>query len=391
MARRALGRPGDAGAGRVRARGCAPWTARVDWVGPGGRARRAAGPAGGARRADLVRGRGRPGRARRGSRRTGWVSARCCPPWSAGPARRGAAGLPRARPGGVALRDPLLPALRRAAREPVGGPRAGLRELRQGPVPAHRPGGDHGGHRRRARRCRRALLLGRQSVWPEGRFSTLAGFCEPGETLEDAVRREVREEVGVPVGEVTYFGNQPWPLPASLMLGFVARALAQEIAVDQDEIEDARWFTRDEMRAEAEAGDARPARRRLDQPLPRRALVRRPAAGDAGELGSRSRSRSVRLASFSLTCASDGLVRRCRRSRRASGRSGCRCWPARRSRRPRGPARCRRCRRRCPHGRAGSSAGGSSRTTGCVYIVNDLGHRQECPLWPSRVAGNAPG
>ena len=72
------------------------------------------------------------------------------------------------------------------------------------------------------------ILLGRHASWPEGRFSTLAGFCEPGETLEDAVRREVMEETGVLVGEVTYFGNQPWPLPASLMLGFTGRALTQE-------------------------------------------------------------------------------------------------------------------------------------------------------------------
>jgi NAD+ diphosphatase len=97
-------------------------------------------------------------------------------------------------------------------------------------------------------------LLGRQAIWPEGRYSTLAGFCEPGETLEDAVRREVAEEVGVVVGEVEYFGNQPWPLPASLMVGFVARAETTEIVVDQHEIEDARWVTRAEMRAEAEAG-----------------------------------------------------------------------------------------------------------------------------------------
>ncbi len=97
-------------------------------------------------------------------------------------------------------------------------------------------------------------LLGRQAVWPEGRYSTLAGFCEPGETLEDAVRREVAEEVGIRVGEVAYFGNQPWPMPASLMLGFVARAESTEIQVDDHEIEDARWFTRAEMRAEAEAG-----------------------------------------------------------------------------------------------------------------------------------------
>jgi NAD+ diphosphatase len=97
-------------------------------------------------------------------------------------------------------------------------------------------------------------LLGRQAVWPAGRYSTLAGFCEPGETLEDAVRREVAEEVGIVVGEVTYFGNQPWPLPASLMLGFVARAETTEVRVDQDEIEDARWFTRADMREQAEAG-----------------------------------------------------------------------------------------------------------------------------------------
>ncbi|WP_341927669.1 NAD(+) diphosphatase [Nocardioides psychrotolerans] len=97
-------------------------------------------------------------------------------------------------------------------------------------------------------------LLGRQSVWPEGRFSTLAGFCEPGETLEDAVRREVAEEVGVRVGAVTYFGNQPWPLPASLMLGMIGRAESTTIEVDRDEIEEAAWFTRAEMREQAEAG-----------------------------------------------------------------------------------------------------------------------------------------
>lgn len=98
-------------------------------------------------------------------------------------------------------------------------------------------------------------LLGRQAIWPPGRYSTLAGFCEPGESLEDAVRREVVEETGVRVGEVHYFGNQPWPLPASLMLGFVGRAVSTEITVDRDEIEDARWFTRADLRAGAEAGE----------------------------------------------------------------------------------------------------------------------------------------
>ena len=97
-------------------------------------------------------------------------------------------------------------------------------------------------------------LLGRQRVWPPGRFSTLAGFCEPGESLEDAVRREVAEESGVIVGDVTYFGNQPWPLPASLMLGFFGRAEETGIVVDEDELEEARWLTRDELWAEAETG-----------------------------------------------------------------------------------------------------------------------------------------
>ena len=99
-----------------------------------------------------------------------------------------------------------------------------------------------------------ALLLGRQDVWPAGRYSTLAGFVEPGETLEDAVRREVLEEVGVRVGEVGYFGNQPWPLPASLMLGMVGRAETRDIVVDGKEIEDARWFTRTQMESESRDG-----------------------------------------------------------------------------------------------------------------------------------------
>ena len=90
-------------------------------------------------------------------------------------------------------------------------------------------------------------LLGRQPVWPEGRFSTLAGFVEPGESLDDAVRREVMEEVGIQVGEVTYAGSQPWPFPSSLMLGFFGQALTSDITVDQNEIAEARWFTRDEV------------------------------------------------------------------------------------------------------------------------------------------------
>lgn len=100
-----------------------------------------------------------------------------------------------------------------------------------------------------------AILLGRNRAWPAGRWSTLAGFCEPGETLEDAVRREVDEEVGVRVGEVAYFGSQPWPLPASLMLGFTGRALTTEIDVDGAEIEEARWWTRTELAAALRSGE----------------------------------------------------------------------------------------------------------------------------------------
>lgn len=100
-----------------------------------------------------------------------------------------------------------------------------------------------------------ALLLGRQPSWPADRWSTLAGFVEPGETFEDAVRREVAEEAGVAVGEVTYFGNQPWPLPASLMIGFFGRATDPTIDVDGAEIEDARWFTRAGLREVFASGE----------------------------------------------------------------------------------------------------------------------------------------
>lgn len=88
-----------------------------------------------------------------------------------------------------------------------------------------------------------ACLLGRQAGWPKGRYSTLAGFVEPGEALEDAVRREVAEESGVLVGDVFYHSSQPWPLPASLMVGFVAKAVSPAIRLRDDELEEARWFT----------------------------------------------------------------------------------------------------------------------------------------------------
>jgi NAD+ diphosphatase len=98
-------------------------------------------------------------------------------------------------------------------------------------------------------------LLGRQPTWPEGRFSTLAGFVEPGESLDDAVRREVMEEVGIQVGEVAYAASQPWPFPSSLMLGFFGQALTSDITVDQNEIAEARWFTRQEVTEMTAASD----------------------------------------------------------------------------------------------------------------------------------------
>jgi NAD+ diphosphatase len=91
-------------------------------------------------------------------------------------------------------------------------------------------------------------LLGRQASWPPGRYSALAGFVEPGESLEEAVEREVREETGARVHSVRYFASQPWPFPASLMLGFHAQAPQAPIRLD-GELEDARWFERAQLQA----------------------------------------------------------------------------------------------------------------------------------------------
>jgi NAD+ diphosphatase len=92
-------------------------------------------------------------------------------------------------------------------------------------------------------------LLGRQTSWPEGRYSTIAGFVEPGESLEDAVRREVLEETNIEVGAVHYHSSQPWPFPSSLMLGFRAEATSADIRLNDGELEDAQWFTRKECRS----------------------------------------------------------------------------------------------------------------------------------------------
>lgn len=104
-------------------------------------------------------------------------------------------------------------------------------------------------------------LLGRHANWRGGWMSTLAGFVEPGESAEAAVRREVFEETGVVVGTdtdaVTYLGSQPWPFPASLMMGYHALASNTAINVDEVEISEAIWFSRDEMRAACESGELR--------------------------------------------------------------------------------------------------------------------------------------
>lgn len=92
-------------------------------------------------------------------------------------------------------------------------------------------------------------VMGRQARFPPGMYSCLAGFVEPGETIEDAVRREIREEAGVPVGRVRYLASQPWPFPSSLMIGCLAEALGETITMDSDELEDCRWFDRDEAAA----------------------------------------------------------------------------------------------------------------------------------------------
>jgi NAD+ diphosphatase len=112
------------------------------------------------------------------------------------------------------------------------------------------------------------VLLGRQPSWPPGRYSALAGFVEPGESLEDAVAHEVREEAAVDVDEVRYRSSQPWPFPSSLMLGFHARYAGGEATAEEAELEDVRWFGRAELAAVARGE----TRFRLPPPL---AIARR--------------------------------------------------------------------------------------------------------------------
>jgi NAD+ diphosphatase len=113
-------------------------------------------------------------------------------------------------------------------------------------------------------------LLGRNKRRPGRRFSCLAGFMEPGETPEESVRREVHEESGIRVGRVKYLAAQPWPFPSTLMMGFLAEGISEEITVDPEEIAEARWFERDEIRemvARAAAGEDDPEQVSIPQPL----------------------------------------------------------------------------------------------------------------------------
>lgn len=108
-----------------------------------------------------------------------------------------------------------------------------------------------------------SALIGRSPGWPEGMYSCLAGFVEPGETIEAAVRREVWEEAGIRVGEVRYLASQPWPFPTSLMFGCHGAALDDRITVDPTELEEALWITREELAAafRGEHPKVKPARK----------------------------------------------------------------------------------------------------------------------------------
>jgi NAD+ diphosphatase len=113
-------------------------------------------------------------------------------------------------------------------------------------------------------------LLGRNKRRPGQRFSCLAGFMEPGETPEEAVRREVKEESGIGVGRVKYLAAQPWPFPSTLMMGFLAEGISEDITIDPEELAEARWFERDEIRAmvaRAASGEDDPTQISLPQPL----------------------------------------------------------------------------------------------------------------------------
>ena len=123
-------------------------------------------------------------------------------------------------------------------------------------------------------------LLGRGRHFPPGSLSCLAGFIEAGETIEEAVRREIKEEAGITIGDVQYLMSQPWPFPSSLMIGCLAEAVSEEIVIDPEEIEEAHWFTREEIaqmieRADTELSPRMPSPISLAHQLARRWLAMR--------------------------------------------------------------------------------------------------------------------
>jgi NAD+ diphosphatase len=128
------------------------------------------------------------------------------------------------------------------------------------------------------------VLLGRQPSWPAGRYSALAGFVEPGEGLEEAVAREVREEASVGVADVRYVSSQPWPFPSSLMLGFEATYAGGEPQVGDQELEDVRWFTREELREAAAREEQAGPRASAWDPAPGGALALPPQLAIARQL-----------------------------------------------------------------------------------------------------------
>ena len=138
-------------------------------------------------------------------------------------------------------------------------------------------------------------LLGHSQRFPRSNmYSTLAGFVEPGETLEEAVRREVFEESGIKVGEVQYHSSQPWPFPGNIMLGFYGEGLSEDITIDPEEMLDVRWFSREQMR------QPRGAR------LPAAARRQHRAPADRGLDGRRVRLRFVPVLAFGLAaCSTD--------------------------------------------------------------------------------------
>ena len=133
-------------------------------------------------------------------------------------------------------------------------------------------------------------LPGRSPSWPSRTYSALAGFVEPGESLEDAVVREVHEEAGVTVTDVRYRSSQPWPFPASLMLGFRARTRDKTIVLDRQELEDARWFTRDAVSVSVPVGAGAVSSHGLLHPMPTARLSMKDAGrGQSVQKSSRPR------------------------------------------------------------------------------------------------------